>query len=72
MYKVQLSDGPATITVAATAAHTDATVAISPADANTNTAGHQINMPRHGVTTVTITVTRGADSETYTLTLSRP
>ena len=59
------------VTVAATAAHSDATVSISPADANTSTDGHQINTPGGVFTDVTITVTRGDDSETYTIKLSR-
>ena len=71
-YRVGLSAGTATVTVAATTAHSDATVSISPADADTNTAGHQINTTNHGLTTVTITVTRGSDQETYTIILSRP
>ena len=71
-YRVGLFADSATITIAATAAHSDATVAISPADANSSTAGHQINTPVASVTTVTITVTRGSDTETYTFELSRP
>ena len=61
-----------TFTVAATAAHSDATISISPADANTSTDGHQINPTNHGVTDVAIKVSRGDDSETYKLKLSRP
>ena len=71
-YRVGLVSDTATVTVAATAAHSDATVSISPTDANSSTAGHQINTPVASVTNVTITVTRGTDSETYTIELSRP
>ena len=71
-YRVGLNSATNTLTVTATAAHSDATVAFSPADADTNTAGHQINPTNHGLTTVTITVTRGSDQETYTIILSRP
>ena len=71
-YRVGLFDDTPTITVAATAAHSDATVAISPADADTSTDGHQINATAQGVTNFTITVTRGSDTETYTFELSRP
>ena len=60
------------VTVAATAAHSDASISISPADADSSTAGHQINTPGGVFTNVTITVSRGDDSETYTIKLSRP
>ena len=71
-YRVGLGNATNKVTVTATAAHSDATIAFSPADADTNTAGHQINTPGARVTNVTITITRGTDSETYTVTLSRP
>ena len=61
-----------TLTVAATAAHSDATISFSPADADTSTDGHQINTPGGVFTDVAITVTRGDDSETYNLKVSRP
>ena len=62
----------ATVTLAPTAANTDATVTITPSDADTSTDGHQINTPAGVFTDVTITVTRGDDTETYTIKLSRP
>ena len=71
-YRIGLETDANTLTVTTTAAHSDATVSISPADADTNTAGHQINTTNHGVTNVAITVTRGSDTETYTFELSRP
>ena len=61
-----------TVTLAATAANTDATVTITPGDADTSTDGHQVNTPAGVFTDVTITVTRGTDTETYTIKLSRP
>ena len=69
-YQVGLLTDTATVTFAATAANTDATVTITPADADPSTDGHQVNTPA-GVTDVTITVTRGADTETYTVKLFR-
>ena len=70
-YRVGL--GPTeTVTLAPTAANTDATVTINPGDADTSTDGHQVNTPSGVFTDVTITVTRGADTETYTIKFSRP
>ena len=64
--------GLSTVTVAATAAQSDATVTISPDDADTSTAGHQVSLTSSGTKTVTFTVTRGTDTETYTIKFSRP
>ncbi len=61
-----------TVTLAATAANTDATVTITPGDADASTDGHQVNTPAGVFTDVTITVTRGDDTETYTIKFSRP
>ena len=70
-YRVGL--GPTeTVTLAATTANTDATVTITPTDADASTDGHQINTPAGVFTDVTITVTRGTDTETYTIKFSRP
>ena len=63
--------GLSTVNVAATAAQSDATVTISPDDANTSTAGHQVSLTSSGTKTVTFTVTRGGDTETYTVKLYR-
>ena len=60
------------MTLAATTAHTDATVTISPGDADTSTDGHQVNTPAGVFTDVTITVTRGSDTEIYTIKFSKP
>ena len=71
-YRVGLNSDTGTVTFAATAANTDATVTITPDDADASTDGHQVNTPADGFTDVTITVTRGDDTETYTIKLSRP
>ena len=71
-YRVGLNSGTETVTFAATAANTDATVTITPVDADASTGGHQINTPAGVFTDVTITVTRGTDTETYTIKLSKP
>ena len=71
-YRVALNPTTNTVTVAATAAHSDATVSFSPVDADTSTDGHQINTPAGVFTNVAVTVTRGSDQETYAIKLSRP
>ncbi len=64
-YNVGLFAETTEITVAATPELSDATVVITPADANSTTDGHQIN-PAEGVETdIVITVTHGGDTETY-------
>ena len=72
LYRIGLLIDVSTLTVTPTAAHSDATVSFSPADADTSTAGHQINPAHYALTNFTITVTRGSDQETYTIELSRP
>ena len=74
---VQVPSDRTEVTIAAMAAHDDATVAFSPADANTTTDGHQVTTSQYpssqgAAPEVTITVTRGDDSETYMIELSRP
>ena len=71
-YRVGLLDFMTAVTLSVTAANSDATVTITPADADTSTDGHQINAVPQGVRTVTITVTRGSDTETYTIEFSQP
>ena len=76
-YVVQVPSSRTEVTIAAMAAHDDATVTINPADANATTAGHQVSVSQYpssqgAAPEVTITVTRGDDSETYTIELSRP
>ena len=61
-----------TVKITATAARTRARVAITPADADTRTAGHQIQL-NEGANTITVVVTAedGRTKETYTLTVRR-
>ena len=67
-YSAQVLPQDARVTVAATVAHSGATVAIAPTDAATTTAGHQIDLTA-GANTVT--VTNGAATKTYTVTITR-
>ena len=60
------------VTVAATAAHHDATVAIAPADADTNTEGWQVALAQADNTiTVTVTAADEITTENYTITVTR-
>ena len=56
------------VTVAAEATHSGATVVLSPADADANTAGEQVTLGA-GTTTITVTVTAedGVTTQTYTV-----
>ena len=49
----------------------DASVSYSPADADTDTAGHQVNLTR-GPNPVTVTVTNGAISAQHVINIGRP
>ena len=71
-YTVNVADTVATTTLTAVPAVADAVPAILPADADTATVGHQIDVAE-GVNTVKITVesTDGTDAKTYTLRLHR-
>ena len=60
------------LTVAATPALSDATVAITPSDSNLTADGHQLNPPEGEETDMVITVTHGDNTETYTITLTKP
>ena len=60
------------LTVAATPALSDATVVITPTDTNSTTDGHQINPADGAETDMVITVTHGDNTETYTITLTKP
>ena len=71
-YRVGLFSDMSTVTLTATASNSDATISFSPADADTSADGHQINAIPQGVRTVTITVTRGSDTEIYTIEFSQP
>ena len=71
-YNVGLFAETTEITVAATPALSDATVVITPADANSTVDGHQIRPADGEATDIVITVTHGGDTETYTVTVSKP
>ena len=66
-YRVNAANNITQVTVTATANHAGATVAITPADVDTGTAGHQVNLSE-GDNTITIVVT-AADSSTMTYTV---
>ncbi len=59
------------VTVEAESIHAGATVAISPADADTNESGHQVSLDADGVTDITVTLTRDGESMKYTLKLTK-
>ena len=71
-YTHNVENSVAQVTVAATKSHSSAGVEYSPADADTGTAGHQVDLTA-GVTTVTVTVTAedGTTTTTYTVTVNR-
>ena len=60
-------------TVAATPTVSTASVAITPADADTNTTGHQVNLTSGATTTITVTVTApgGGATSSYTMAVTR-
>ena len=69
-YTASVANAVDKTTVTATAA-TDATAVITPADADPNTAGHQVNLAE-GATTIMIAVTgAGMTDNTYTVTVTR-
>ena len=59
------------VTVDAAPLRSDAGVAITPADADTDTGGHQVDVVAGGTTTITVTVTDGAEEQVYTVTLTQ-
>ena len=71
-YTMNVENATAQVTVAATASDTNATVAYSPADADTNTTAHEVDLSV-GDTTVTVTVTAedGIATKAYTVTIKR-
>ena len=71
-YNVGLFAGTTEITVVANPALSDATVVITPTDANSTASGHQIRPAAGEETDMVITVTHGGATETYTITLTRP
>ena len=68
-YAANVPASVASTTVTAAAASDGATVDISPDDADVNTEGHQVDLSRDS--TVTVTVTNGEDTATYTVTITR-
>ena len=71
-YAVAAANGVATVTVSATATDTsNATVAITPADADAATTDvHEVDLAV-GANAITVTVTNGAQSGAYTVTVAR-
>ena len=72
LYTAQADVGVSQVTVAAVARDAAASVDILPADADPNTAGHQVEIAEYGLTEVTVTVTadNGAGSNRYVVTFS--
>ena len=72
-YTASVASGVATATVTATATHDEAEAVITPTDADSNTAGHQVNLTAGGTTEITVEVTAedGATTKTYTVTVTR-
>ena len=68
-----MASGVATATVTATTNHASAAFEITPADADSNTAGHQVNLTEGGDTVITVVVTAedGNTTKTYTVTVTR-
>ena len=71
-YNVGLFAQTTEISVDAVPALSDATVVITPTDANSTTGGHQIRPADGEETDIVITVTHGDDTETYTITVTKP
>ena len=67
-----MASGATEVTVSAMANHSSATVVINPADADANTAGHQVTLDS-GDTDITVTVTAadGLTTRDYALTVRR-
>ena len=72
-YTADVASGVATATVTATTNHASATFEITPADADSNTPGHQVNLTEGGDTVITVVVTAedGNTTKTYTVTVTR-
>ena len=69
-YAASVANGVSTITVAATANAVHGTVAITPADADSSTAGHQVALDV-GANTITATVTDRFATGDYTINVTR-
>ena len=71
-YTVDVENATAQVTVAATKSDTNATVVITPADADTGTTAHEVDLSVGGNTvTVTVTAEDGNTTSTYTVTINR-
>ena len=72
-YTAEVAATDARITVTAAPTHASATAAVTPADADTNTAGHQVDLSA-GINFITITVTAedGTTVNAYTVSIFRP
>ena len=69
-YTARVPNTTAATTVTATPASTGATVTVSPTDAADDSEGHQVNLST-GANTITITVTNGGDTTTYTVVVTK-
>lgn len=69
-YTVQAPSGLAQTTIIATPEFSDATVTISPTDADTGTVEHQVDLVA-GENTITVTVTSGSTTKVYTVVVER-
>ncbi len=69
-YAVRAPSTTAMTTVTASALYSDAEVSISPTDEDTSTDGAQISLVA-GENTITVTVTRGSHTQTYTVVVTR-
>ena len=71
-YTARLAHEVQTITVTPTASDANATVSITPDDADTGTTGHQVDLVVGDIEiTVTVTAEDGATTQTYTVTVAR-
>ena len=70
-YTTTVDGSVSQMTVTAAANKSGATVAITPADANTAAAGHQVDLGV-GTTAITVTVTDGSATGAYTIGVTRP
>ena len=71
-YTASVGNGVTATTVTATASDENASVAVTPGDADGETEGHQVDLPvGEAVITVEVTAQDGETTETYTVTVTR-
>ena len=72
-YTASVANSVESTTVTATPTHARANAVVTPADADANTAGHQVNLTAGGNTVITAEVTAqdGRTTKTYTVTVAR-